>query len=50
VRSFPSPLSGIGGEFLNRKLFAWCREQGIRFIRGRLYRKDGHCFVEQKNP
>ena len=38
-----------GGEFLNRKLLAWCYREGVRFSRGRSYRKNDQAYVEQKN-
>ena len=33
----------------NRQAWQWCRENGVEFTRGRPYRKNDHCFVEQKN-
>jgi hypothetical protein len=41
--------TGNGGEFINTQLLAWCSERHIQFTRGRPYRKNGSCFVEQKN-
>ena len=38
-----------GGEFLNHILVPWCREEGIRFTRGRPYRKNDQAYVEQRN-
>jgi len=49
----PFPLhawhSDNGSEFLNERLVAWCRREGIRFTRGRSYRKNDQAWVEQKN-
>lgn len=49
----PFPLLGIdsdnGGEFINRHLNNFCRENRITFTRSRAYRKNDSCFVEQKN-
>ena len=51
--SLPFPLLGVdsdsGGEFINHQVWQWCREQGVEFTRGRPYRKNDNCFVEQKN-
>jgi hypothetical protein len=38
-----------GGEFLNRLLFHWCEREGVRFTRGRPYKKNDQAYVEQKN-
>jgi hypothetical protein len=38
-----------GGEFINRRLKDRCDLNHIRFTRGRPYRKNDNCFVEQKN-
>lgn len=52
-RSLPFPLKGLdsdsGGEFINHQVWQWCRENNIEFTRGRPYRKNDNCFVEQKN-
>jgi len=49
----PFPMLGIdsdnGGEFINHQLLDWCILTGIKFTRGRPYRKNDNCFVEQKN-
>lgn len=37
-----------GAEFLNQVLFPWCRREGIRFTRGRPYKKNDQAYVEQK--
>jgi hypothetical protein len=51
--SLPFPMLGIdsdnGGEFINHQLLDWCVQNGIMFTRGRPYRKNDNCFVEQKN-
>src|SRR5437764_149899 len=41
--------SDSGSEFLNTVLIAYCADQHITFTRGRAYRKNDGCFVEQKN-
>ena len=52
-KNLPFPMLGIdsdnGGEFINRQLLEWCLHSGIKFTRGRPYRKNDNCFVEQKN-
>lgn len=49
----PFPLLGIdsdnGGEFINHHLVKYCEENEITFTRGRPYKKNDGCFVEQKN-
>lgn len=49
----PFPLLGLdsdnGAEFINSHLFAYCDEAEITFTRGRPYRKNDSCHVEQKN-
>jgi len=49
----PFEMFGIdsdnGSEFINHDLLAWCRQHDIQFTRGRPYRKNDNCFVEQKN-
>ena len=49
----PFPLLGIdsdsGSEFINFHLVDYCRENEITFTRGRPYKKNDGCFVEQKN-
>lgn len=51
--NLPYPLRGIdsdnGGEFINHQLWNWCNDNQILFTRGRAYRKNDNCFVEQKN-
>jgi hypothetical protein len=50
---FPFPIKGVdsdnGGEFINRFMFQWCNDKNIMFTRGRPYKKNDNCFVEQKN-
>jgi hypothetical protein len=38
-----------GGEFLNYELLTYCEREQITFTRGRAYKKNDQCFVEQKN-
>jgi len=38
-----------GNEFLNYILVPWCRQEGIRFTRGRPWRKNDQAYAEQKN-
>jgi len=49
----PFPLRGLdtdnGSEFLNFPLLAYCERAEITFTRGRAYRKNDQCDVEQKN-
>jgi hypothetical protein len=49
----PFPVLGMdtdnGGEFLNHDLVAYCAQEQITFTRGRAYRKNDQCYVEQKN-
>lgn len=52
-RLLPFPLLGLdtdnGGEFLNEELLAYCEERQLTFTRGRAYKKNDQCYVEQKN-
>jgi hypothetical protein len=52
-RLLPFPLLGLdtdnGSEFLNAELLAYCAREKISFTRGRAYRKNDQCYVEQKN-
>lgn len=52
-QALPFPLREIhtdnGGEFLNDALYPWCQRHGIRFTRGRPYKKNDQAYVEQKN-
>jgi hypothetical protein len=49
----PFPLRGLdtdnGTEFLNYPLLDYCARAKITFTRGRAYRKNDQCYVEQKN-
>ncbi|HYL31256.1 MAG TPA: transposase family protein [Gemmatimonadales bacterium] len=49
----PVPLrewhSDNGSEFINAALLGWCRHHGVRFTRGRPYRKNDQAWVEQRN-
>lgn len=49
----PFTLLGIdsdnGGEFINHQLLRYCQQERITFTRGRAYKKNDGCFVEQKN-
>jgi len=51
--SLPFPLLGIdsdnGAEFINHELFRYCEDKRITFTRSRAYKKNGGCYVEQKN-
>jgi IS30 family transposase len=52
-QALPFPTLGIdsdnGGEFINHQVLDWCIQNNIKFTRGRPYRKNDNCFVEQKN-
>jgi len=52
-RRLPFALKALhtdnGSEFLSRPLYTWCTAQGIRFTRGRPYRKNDQAYVEQRN-
>ena len=52
-RSLPIVMQGIdtdnGSEFINHHLLRYCEAHGITFTRGRPYRKNDTCYVEQKN-
>jgi len=41
--------SDNGREFINAALLGWCRHHGVRFTRGRPYRKNDQAWVEQRN-
>jgi hypothetical protein len=49
----PFALLGVdsdnGTEFINFSLVHFCKENGITFTRGRPYKKNDQCHVEQKN-
>ncbi len=52
-RRLPFPLLGIdcdnGSEFINAHLFRYCGKRKITFTRGRPYKKNDNCYVEQSN-
>lgn len=52
-RLLPFALLGLdtdnGSEFLNEGLLTYCKDERITFTRGRAYKKNDQCFVEQKN-
>lgn len=52
-RRLPFKLKSLhtdnGSEFINHKLLAWCRREGVSFTRGRGYRKNDQAYVEQRN-
>jgi hypothetical protein len=41
--------SDCGGEFINNEMYRFCKKEGILFTRGRPYRKNDGCHIEQKN-
>jgi len=49
----PFPILGIdtdnGSEFINSDLIDYCEKKKITFTRGRAYKKNDQCYVEQKN-
>jgi len=49
----PFPILGIdtdnGSEFINADLIEYCDREKITFTRGRAYKKNDQCYVEQKN-
>jgi hypothetical protein len=49
----PFPLTALhtdnGSEFINQRLYGYCRREGIGFSRGRPYRKNDQAYVEQRN-
>ena len=53
ARSLPFPLldlhSDNGSEFINHRLYSYCRQRGIHFSRSRPYKKNDNAHVEQKN-
>ena len=52
-RLLPFQLLGLdtdnGSEFLNQALVDYCEREEITFTRGRAYKKNDQCYVEQKN-
>jgi hypothetical protein len=49
----PFRLLGVdadcGSEFINDEMYRFCKKEGILFTRGRPYRKNDGCHIEQKN-
>ena len=49
----PFPLQGIdsdnGSEFINHELLRYTQQERLTFTRGRAYKKNDGCYVEQKN-
>jgi hypothetical protein len=41
--------SGNGSEFINRATEIWSKNEQVPFTRSRAHKKNGNCFVEQKN-
>lgn len=52
-RRLPFELLGLdsdtGAEFINYIMYDWCKENDIKFTRGRSSRSNDNCYVEQKN-
>ena len=52
-KQFPFPVKGIdcdnGGEFINAHLVRYCAAHGVRLTRGRPYKKNDQCHVEERN-
>lgn len=50
-RLLPFALLGLdtdnGSEFLNQELLSYCEREQITFNRGRAYKKNDQCYVEQ---
>ena len=53
MQLIPFPILGLdtdnGCEFINQELIDFCEQNQITFTRGRAYKKNDQCFVEQKN-
>lgn len=49
----PFPITAFhsdnGDEFKNYAVYEWCKNHGVKFTRGRPYKKNDNCFAEQKN-
>ena len=49
----PFKIPGIdtdnGSEFINSEMIRYCERKNITFTRGRAYKKNDQCYVEQKN-
>lgn len=52
-KRLPFPIAGLhsdnGSEFINHHLFRYCQNEHVTFTRGRPWRKNDTCHVEQKN-
>jgi len=52
-KRIPFPMKGVdsdnGSEFINYALVNYCKDQNIKFTRGRSSRSNDNCYVEQKN-
>jgi len=52
-RRLPFPVLGLhsdnGSEFINKAVVAFAQKHEIQFTRGRPYKKNDACFIEQKN-
>jgi len=52
-KDLPFDLRGIdsdnGSEFINDQLLRYCEKEKISFTRGRAYKKNDGCFIEQKS-
>jgi hypothetical protein len=50
---FPFDIKGIdsdgGGEFINDEMYRYCKKENLLFTRGRPYKKNDGCYIEQKN-
>ena len=53
IQLIPFPILGLdtdnGSEFINHELIKFCEKKRITFTRGRAYKKNDQCFIEQKN-
>lgn len=53
ITTWPTPVHSLqtdnGTEFLNNHLAAFAKENNIRFLRSRPYKKNDNAFIEQKN-
>lgn len=53
MQLIPFPVLGLdtdnGSEFINSELITFCEQNQITFTRGRAYKKNDQCFIEQKN-
>jgi hypothetical protein len=49
----PFPILGIdsdnGSEFINKQFMRYCERNSITFTRGRAWKKNDSCYIEQKN-